>query len=67
MQRGLFTWRLIPTDKDSDLLALSTYSGEVWVRARDAVEARDSGRTQVPRARLYKRRQKRHGESVVCT
>ena len=40
MQRGLFTWRLIPTEKDSDLWLLSTHSGEVWVRARDAVEAR---------------------------
>ena len=39
MDKSLRTWRLIPS-KDSDLWTQSTYRGEVWVRAHDAIEAR---------------------------
>ncbi len=40
MDKALLTWRLTPIAKDSDLWNFSSHSGEVWVRARDAVEAR---------------------------
>ena len=39
MDKTLRTWRLTPS-KDSDLWSQSTYRGEVWVRAHDAIEAR---------------------------
>src|SRR5690349_3671440 len=39
MDKSLRTWRLTPT-KDSELWSQSTYRGEVWVRAHDAVAAR---------------------------
>jgi hypothetical protein len=40
MQKALLTWRLTPIGKDSDLWNFSSHSGEVWVRAHDALEAR---------------------------
>ena len=39
MDKSLRTWRLTP-NKDSDLWNQSSYRGEVWVRAYDAIEAR---------------------------
>jgi hypothetical protein len=39
MDKSLRTWLLTPA-KDSELWSQSTYRGEVWVRAHDAVEAR---------------------------
>jgi len=39
MDKPLRTWRLTP-NKDSALWSQSSYRGEVWVRAHDAVEAR---------------------------
>ncbi len=40
MEKALLTWRLTPVGKSSDLWNFSTHSGEVWVRAHDALEAR---------------------------
>ena len=40
MGKALLTWRLTPIGKDSDLWNFSSHNGEVWVRARDALEAR---------------------------
>jgi len=40
MEKALLTWRLTPIGKNSDLWNFSTHSGEVWVRAHDALEAR---------------------------
>jgi hypothetical protein len=40
MEKALLTWRLTPLRKDSDLWNFSSHSGEVWVRAHDALEAR---------------------------
>lgn len=40
MEKALLTWRLTPLGKDSDLWKFSSHSGEVWVRAHDALEAR---------------------------
>src|SRR3954471_4546088 len=39
MDKSLRTWRLTPSE-DSALWSQSSYRGEVWVRAHDAVEAR---------------------------
>ena len=39
MDKTLRTWRLSPS-KDSELWSQSSYRGEVWVRAHDAIEAR---------------------------
>jgi hypothetical protein len=39
MDKSLRTWRLTP-NKDSDLWTQSSFRGEVWVRAHDAIEAR---------------------------
>jgi hypothetical protein len=40
MEKTLLTWRLTPIGKDSELWTFSSHSGEVWVRAYDALEAR---------------------------
>jgi len=39
MEKSLRTWRLTP-NKDSDLWNQSSFRGEVWVRAYDAIQAR---------------------------
>src|SRR5690348_16683216 len=39
MEKRLRTWQLTPS-KDSELWSQSSYRGEVWVRAHDAIEAR---------------------------
>ena len=41
MQSVLLTWRLTPAGKESELWSSSTYQGEIWVRAHDAIEARN--------------------------
>jgi hypothetical protein len=38
--KQLFTWKLSPTVAQSELWQFSTHRGEVWTRARDAVQAR---------------------------
>jgi hypothetical protein len=40
MSKHLFTWRLAPSTVQSDLWQVSSYRGEVWVRACDSVQAR---------------------------
>src|SRR5262245_11252846 len=54
MDKSLRTWRLTPS-KDSDLWSQSSYRGEVWVRAHDAIEARKLA-AQRFRVRLDRRR-----------
>ena len=55
MEKPLLTWRLTPVGKHSDLWNFSSHSGEVWVRAHDAIEARtlaaDRFRVRVPTQR----------------
>jgi hypothetical protein len=58
MEKALLTWRLTPIGKDSDLWNFSSHSGEVWVRAHDALEAR-----ALAADRFRVRTRARHGRS----
>jgi hypothetical protein len=59
MEQYLRTWRLTPS-KDSDLWSQSSYRGEVWVRAYDALEARKLT-AQRFRVRSDRRRERMEG------